>query len=50
MGNLKVGRLALSVLAVVITIEDGGHMLLRHQERVRSETVTFLQEHSSDRP
>jgi hypothetical protein len=50
MGNLKVGRLALSVLAVVITIEDGGHMLLGHQDRVRSETVTFLQEHSSDRP
>jgi pimeloyl-ACP methyl ester carboxylesterase len=28
--------------ARLVTIEDGGHMLLGHQEKVRSEIVTFL--------
>jgi pimeloyl-ACP methyl ester carboxylesterase len=28
--------------AKLVTIEDSGHMLLGHQERVRSEIVTFL--------
>jgi pimeloyl-ACP methyl ester carboxylesterase len=36
--------------ARLVTIEDGGHMLLGHEERVRSEIVTFLQEHSSNGP
>ena len=36
--------------ARLVTIEDGGHMLLGHEERVRSEIVTFLQEHSSNKP
>jgi pimeloyl-ACP methyl ester carboxylesterase len=30
----------------LITIEDGGHMLLGHEERVRSEIVTFLKVHT----
>jgi pimeloyl-ACP methyl ester carboxylesterase len=34
----------------LITIESGGHMLLGHQERVRSEIRAFLEEHSSTRP
>jgi len=28
--------------ARLVTIEDGGHMMLGHQERVRSEIVYFL--------
>ena len=36
--------------ARLVTVEDGGHMLLGHEESVRSEIVTFLREHSSDRP
>jgi hypothetical protein len=28
--------------AELITIESGGHMLLGHEERIRSEIVTFL--------
>jgi membrane protein implicated in regulation of membrane protease activity len=27
---------------VLVTIRDGGHMLLGHEEQVRSEVVTFL--------
>jgi pimeloyl-ACP methyl ester carboxylesterase len=34
----------------LVTIESGGHMLLGHEERVRSEIVAFLEEHSSTRP
>jgi pimeloyl-ACP methyl ester carboxylesterase len=29
--------------ATLVTMEDGGHMLLGHDERVRSEIVGFLQ-------
>jgi pimeloyl-ACP methyl ester carboxylesterase len=36
--------------AKLVTIEDGGHMLLGHQERIRSEMAAFLDEHSSTRP
>jgi pimeloyl-ACP methyl ester carboxylesterase len=28
--------------ARLVTIEDGGHMMLGHEERVKSEIVTFL--------
>jgi pimeloyl-ACP methyl ester carboxylesterase len=35
--------------AKLVTIESGGHMLLGHEERIRSEIVAFLQEHSSNR-
>jgi len=31
----------------LVTIESGGHMLLGHDERIRSEIVAFLQEHSA---
>lgn len=34
----------------LVTIESGGHMLLGHQERVRSEIRAFLEEHSPTRP
>ena len=34
----------------LVTIESGGHMLLGHEERVRSEIIAFLEEHSSTRP
>jgi pimeloyl-ACP methyl ester carboxylesterase len=34
----------------LVTIEDGGHMLLGHEERVRSEIAAFLKENSSIRP
>ena len=33
--------------AKLVTIESGGHMLLGHEERVRSDIVQFLEEHSS---
>ncbi len=36
--------------AKLVTIESGGHMLLGHEERVRSEIVAFLEEHSSTKP
>jgi pimeloyl-ACP methyl ester carboxylesterase len=36
--------------ARLVTIEDGGHMLLGHQERVRSEIAAFLDEYASARP
>jgi len=36
--------------AKLVTIESGAHMLLGHEERIRSEIVAFLQEHSSNRP
>jgi pimeloyl-ACP methyl ester carboxylesterase len=32
--------------AVLVTIESGGHMLLGHEERIRSEIMAFLEEHS----
>lgn len=34
----------------LVTIESGGHMLLGHQERVRSEIRVFLGEHSPTKP
>ena len=36
--------------AELVTIENGGHMLLGHEERIRSEVKTFLEEHSPARP
>jgi len=36
--------------ARLVTIEDGGHMLLGHQEKVRSEIVAFLEEYASTGP
>ena len=35
--------------ARLVTIESGGHILLGHEERIRSEIVVFLQEHSSSK-
>jgi pimeloyl-ACP methyl ester carboxylesterase len=32
----------------LVTIESGGHMLLGHEERVRSEIVGFLEQYASD--
>ena len=34
----------------LVTIESGGHMLLGHEERVRSEIVAFLEETASVKP
>ena len=36
--------------ARLVTIKSGGHMLLGHEERIRSEIVAFLEEYSSTRP
>jgi pimeloyl-ACP methyl ester carboxylesterase len=36
--------------AKLVTIADGGHMMLGHEERIRSEIVAFLGEHASTRP
>jgi len=36
--------------AKLVTIEDGGHMLLGYEERIRSETAAFLDEYVSTRP
>lgn len=36
--------------AKLVTIESGGHMLLGHEEKVRSDIVAFLEEHSSTKP
>ncbi|MEJ2738040.1 MAG: alpha/beta hydrolase [Anaerolineae bacterium] len=36
--------------AKLVTIEDGGHMLLGHQERIRSEIAAFLDEYLAARP
>jgi pimeloyl-ACP methyl ester carboxylesterase len=36
--------------AKLVTIENGGHMLLGHEEKVRSEIETFLNEYASTRP
>jgi pimeloyl-ACP methyl ester carboxylesterase len=36
--------------ARLVTISDGGHMLLGHEERIRSEIAAFLDEHASPRP
>ena len=33
--------------AKLVTIESGGHMMLGHQERIRSEIVAFLEEYAS---
>ena len=33
--------------AKLVTIEDGGHMMLGHEERIRSEIVAFLDEYSA---
>ena len=33
--------------AKLVTIESGGHMLLGHEERVRSEIGEFLEQHAS---
>ena len=32
--------------ARLLTIEDGGHMLLGHGERVRAEITAFLEQHT----
>jgi pimeloyl-ACP methyl ester carboxylesterase len=34
----------------LVTIESGGHMLLGHEERIRSEIVAFLEQYASSRP
>lgn len=34
--------------AKLLTIESGGHMLLGHEERIRTEIVAFLEEYSSN--
>jgi pimeloyl-ACP methyl ester carboxylesterase len=36
--------------AKLVTIEDGGHMMLGHEERIRSIIAAFLDEHTSTRP
>jgi pimeloyl-ACP methyl ester carboxylesterase len=36
--------------AKLVTIEDGGHMMLGHEKQIRSEIVAFLDEHTSTRP
>jgi pimeloyl-ACP methyl ester carboxylesterase len=36
--------------AKLVTIENGGHMLLGHEERVRSEIGAFLDEYALTRP
>ena len=36
--------------AKLVTIESGGHMLLGHEERVRSEIGAFFDEHTSTGP
>jgi pimeloyl-ACP methyl ester carboxylesterase len=36
--------------AKLVAIESGGHMLLGHEERIRSEIVAFLEEYSLTRP
>ena len=36
--------------AKLVTIEDGGHMMLGHEERIRSEIAAFLDEYASTRP
>lgn len=36
--------------AKLVTIESGGHMLLGHEGKIRSEIVAFLQEYASTRP
>jgi pimeloyl-ACP methyl ester carboxylesterase len=36
--------------AKLVTIESGGHILLGHEEKVRSEIETFLNEYASTRP
>ncbi len=36
--------------ARLVTIEDGGHMMLGHEERIRSEIAAFLDEHAPTRP
>jgi pimeloyl-ACP methyl ester carboxylesterase len=36
--------------AKLVTIADGGHMMLGHEERIRSEIVAFLDEYVSARP
>jgi len=33
--------------AKLVTIESGGHMLLGHEERVRSEIAEFLEQHTA---
>ena len=35
--------------AKLVTIEDGGHMMLGHEERIRSEIAAFLDEYGSTR-
>jgi pimeloyl-ACP methyl ester carboxylesterase len=34
----------------LVTIEDGGHMMLGHEERIRLEIAAFLEEHAPTRP
>jgi pimeloyl-ACP methyl ester carboxylesterase len=36
--------------AKLVTIQGGGHMMLGHEERIRSEIAAFLDEHASIRP
>ena len=33
--------------ARLVTIEDGGHMMLGHEQRIRSEIESFLREYAS---
>ena len=36
--------------AKLVAIEDGGHMMLGHEERIRSKIESFLAENTSGRP
>jgi pimeloyl-ACP methyl ester carboxylesterase len=36
--------------ARLVTIEDGGHMMLGHEEQIQSEIAAFLDEYGSSRP
>lgn len=36
--------------AKLVTIEDGGHMMLGHEEQIKSEIESFLEEYTSTRP
>jgi pimeloyl-ACP methyl ester carboxylesterase len=36
--------------AKLVTIEDGGHMMLGHEKQIRSEIAAFLDEHTATKP
>jgi len=36
--------------ARLVTIEDGGHMMLGHEEQIQSEIAAFLDKHASSKP